>query len=207
MLKKIIYLFFLFPVIAKADIQSHERYYSFLSQGFNIHNYQQCDKLIQSCPVDIFPDPDCVAKILQTKKICQQFARLTDVLGDWLITVKQIASFSLITETTLGDGQNNYYILSKGYLINTNIDPRELDANLAKKYKNTSLFIVNWGEPQYQKNKDGSQSFMVVLNVTDGCLACPRIALATLEFKFSPSGNFIGKQLINFQLTSDSLKK
>jgi len=206
MLKNFVYLLFLFSVVAKAEIK-HEKYYSFLSQGFNIHNYQQCNKLIQSCPVDIFPDGDCVEKILQTKEVCQQFAKLTDALGTTFITIKQIADFSLITEELLADGQNSYYILSNGYLINTNIDPRELDASLAKKYKKTSFFIANWGEPQYQKHKEGSQSFLAELKITEGCLACPSIALATIEFKFSKIGDYLGPQLKKFQLTSNSLKK
>lgn len=207
MFKKIAYLLFLFSALAKADIKSHEHYYSFLSQGFNMNNYQQCNKLIQSCPADIFPDASCVEKIFQTKNVCQQFRKLTDIIGKTLITVKQIASFSLITENFPADGQNNYYILSKGYLIDTNIDPRELDASLAKKYKKTPFFIVNWGEPQYQNNKKGLQSFMVVLDVTDHCLACPRIALATIEFKFNNIGDYLGPQLKSFKLASDSLEK
>ncbi len=207
MIKKMVYLLFLFSIVAKADIKSHERYYAFLSQGFNIHNYQQCDKLIQSCPIDIFPDANCVEKIFQTKDVCQQFRKLTDILDSTLITVKQIADFSLITEEFVADGQNNYYILSKGYLINTNVDPRELDVSLAKKYKKTPFFIVNWGEPQYQKNRDGSQSFLAQLKITDGCLACSSIALATIEFKFNQSGNFIDRKLKDFQLITDSLEK
>lgn len=206
MLKKIIYLLWLFSVVAKADFKSHEQYYSFL-QNFNIHKYQQCNKLILSCPVNPFPDADCVEKIVQTKEVCQQFAKLTDVVGDRLITVKQIAKFSLITETFFGDGQNNYYILNKGYLIRTYIDPRDLDANLDKKYKKTSFFIVNWGEPRYQKNTDGSQNFLAKFRITDGCLACPTIAFATIEFRFSKIGDYLGPKLKSFKLTSDSLKK
>lgn len=206
MFKKIVYLLFLFSIVAKADIKSHQRYYSFLSQ-FNIHNYQQCNKLILSCPGDVFPDADCVEKILQTKEICQQFAKLTNVVGDRLITVKQIAKFSLITETSYGDGQNSYYILSKGYLIRTYIDPRDLDANLEKKYKKTPFFIVNWDEPQYQKNPDGSKNFLAKFLINDGCLACSNIAFATIEFRFSKIGDYLGPKLKSFKLTSDSLKK
>ncbi len=200
MFKKIFYLLFLFSVVAKADIKSHEQYYSFLSQGFNIHNYQQCHKLIQSCLVDVFPDANCIEKILQTKEVCQQFRKLKQVLNSTSITVKQIADFSLITEIFLADGQKNYYILSKGHLITTDIDPRELDVNLAKKYKETPFFIVNYAEPRYQLNKNGTQSFLVTLKITDGCLACPRIALATIEFKFSKIGDYLILQLKKFKL-------
>ena len=63
------------------------------------------------------------------------------------------------------------------------------------------------GEPQYQKNKDGSQSFLAQLKITDGCLACSSIALATIEFKFNQSGNFIRRKLKSFQLITDSLEK
>lgn len=151
-----------FSVVAKADIKSREQYYSFLSQGFNIHKYQQCNKFIQSCPIDVFPDADCIEKILKTKEVCQQFAKLTDLVGDRLFTVKQIGKFSLITETFPGDGQNSYYVLSKGYLIKTYIDPRDLDASL-EKYKKAAFFIVNWGEPQYQKNRGGHKIFLLNL--------------------------------------------
>ena len=206
MLKKIVYLFCLFSAVAKADIKSHEQYYSFL-QGFNIHKYLQCNKLIQSCPMDGFPDADCVEKILQNKEVCQQFAKLTDILNNSLITVKQIAKFFLITETFSGDGQNSYYVLSNGYLIRTYIDPRDLDASLEKKYKKTSFFIVNWGEPRYQKNRDGSQNFLAKFKITDGCLACPSIAFATIEFRFSKMDDYLGPKFKSFKLTSDSLEK
>lgn len=207
MFKKIVYLLFFFSVMAKADIPPHGQYYSFLNQGFNIHNYQQCNKLMQSCPVDIFPDARCLKKVLQTHSVCRQLAQLTDVLDTPFITVKQIANFSLITENFPADGQSSYTILSKGYLINTNIDPRELDVSLAKKYKTTSFFIVNWDEPKYQKNKDESQSFLAKIKITKACLACSSIAFATIEFKFNQSGDYLGPQLKNFQLTSDSLEK
>lgn len=206
MFKKVIYLLFLFSVVAKADIKSHEPYYPFLSKGFNIHNYQRCHHLIQSCPVSIFPDARCLKKVLQTNQVCQQFAKLTDALDNPLITVKQIANFSLITENFPADGQNSYYILSKGYLINTNVDPRELDVNLTKKYKKTSFFIVNVDEPPYQKNKDGSQSFLAKLKITKDCLACTNIAFAIIEFKFNQFDDFIDTQLKSFQLISNSEK-
>ncbi|MEN9917241.1 MAG: hypothetical protein RLY40_1173 [Pseudomonadota bacterium] len=205
MLKKIVYLFCLFSVAAQADIKSHESYYSFLSQGFNIHKYQQCKQLIQSCRRDVFPDADCVEKMLQTKEACQQFAKLTSLLGSWFISVKQIANFSLITETFPGDGQRSYTILSNGHLINVYADPRDLDASLEKKYKKTSFFIVNWGEPKFQKNRDGSQNFLAKFKITDGCLACPSIAFATIEFRFSEIGNYLGPKLKSFKLTSDNL--
>lgn len=204
MLKKIFYLLLLFSVIAKADIKSHQQYYSFLSKRFNIHNYQLCNKFIHSCPIDIFPDLNCVEKILQSKEVCQQFARLTDAIGDQLITVKQIANFFLITQTFPGDGQNNFYILSNGYLIKAYIDPRKLDISLDKKYKKTSFFIVNWGEPKYKKNKEGSHSFLTKLRITDGCLACPSIAFATIEFQFNKKGDYLGPKLKSFKLTSSS---
>lgn len=207
MLKKIVYLLWLFSAVAKADIKSHEQYYSFLSQGFNFHNYQQCNKLILSCPGDAFPDADCVEKILQTKEVCQQFAKLTGVVGDQFITVKQFGKFSLIIQTFFGDGQNSYYILSNGYLIKIYVDPRDLDASLKKKYKNTAFFIVNWGEPRYQKNTDGSKNFLAKFFINDGCLACPSIAFATIEFRFSKIGDYLGPKLKSFKLTSDSLEK
>lgn len=203
MLKKISFLLLLFSVIAKADIQSHQQYYPFLSKGFNIHNYQLCKKFIQSCPVDIFPEPSCVEKIFQTKQVCQQFAKLTDVIGTQFITVKQIAKFFLITQTFPGDGQNSYYLLSKGYLIDTSIDPRNLDLNLGKKYKKNSFFIVNWDEPHYQKNKQGSQSFLAQLRITEGCLACPSIAIAEIEFQFNKKGDYLFTKLKSFKLISD----
>lgn len=207
MLKKIAYLLWLFSAIAKADIKSQESYYSFLNQGFNIHKYQQCNKLIQSCPKNAFPDTDCVKKILQSKEVCQQFAKLTDIVGNWLITVKQIADFFLITETFPGDDQNSYYILSKGYLVKIYVDPRDLEPSLAKKYKKTSFFILNWGEPWYQQNTDGSKIFLAKFKITDGCLACPNIAFATIEFRFSRLGDYLGPKLKSFKLTSDSLEK
>ncbi len=206
MLKKIVYLLWLFSVVAKADIKSHQQYYSFL-QDFNIHKYQQCKQLIQSCPGGVFADVNCVKKILQTKEVCQQFAKLTEVVSDQPITVKQIAKFYLITQNFLGDGQYSYYVLSNGYLIETYIDPRDLDASLEKKYKKNSFFIVNWGEPRYQKNTDGSQNFLAKFRITDRCLACPSIAFAIIEFKFNKRGDYLGPKLKSFKLTSDSLKK
>lgn len=70
--------------------------------------------------------------------------------------------------------------------------------DFAKKYQQASFFIVNWNEPGYSINKDGSHKFTVVLKITEDCLACPTIGWATLGFNFSKEGVLLGIKLDKF---------
>lgn len=203
--KKFGFLLLLLPLFAKADNLPKNNYYPFLKQGFNISSYQKCRTLIRKCPLEgVFPALSCVNKIVGENRVCAQFAKVVDIVSADLTTLlaKQVKGFTLFDVLYTADGQHEYYILSKGHLINTNSDPRSLSDVFAKQYKTTSLFIVNWGEPKYHVNPDGSQHFTTVLKITEGCLACPIIGWATLAFNFTKKGNFLSIKLIHFKPNS-----
>lgn len=177
-------------------------HYPFLAHGFNINNYEKCLVLIRHCPLNgLFQESSCVAQVLRDNKVCWQYEKLTHVLGceptQWSAT--HVKGFTIIDRYFTADGQDWYYIISKDYLIDTNIDPRSLSPALAKKYPKTSFFIVNWGKPQYGVNPDGSQRFTVILRVTDTCLACSVIGWATLEFNFTKEDVFLNSKLESFK--------
>ncbi|MES2998614.1 MAG: hypothetical protein V4700_04755 [Pseudomonadota bacterium] len=205
--KKICFLLLLFSALAKADINTKNNYYPFLAQGFNISHYQKCQSLIRQCPSEgIFPIPSCVKRVVNENKACWQFAKLLKIVdaSPTTLSAKQVKEFTILDLLYTADGQHEYYILSKGNLWNTNIDPRSLSKVIAKQYKQASFFIVNWGEPKYHTNPDGSQRFTAVFRITDGCLACPVIAWPVLTFNFTKEGRFLGARLKNFKLDSEA---
>lgn len=189
-----------FPILAMADINTGRNYYPFLAQGFNITNYQKCMRLTWQCPLQgNFPDESCIMQIMHANKVCEQLEKLSQMLP-FTPTAKQVKGFTVLDLFYIGDGQHAYYIISKGSLINTTIDPRTLNKVLAKKYKKVSFFIVNWAEPKYHVNPDGSQRFTVILRINKDCLACSVIGWATLAFNFTKEGHFLGAKLKDFKL-------
>lgn len=190
--------FFISLQVNAEDINSISHYYSFLSQGLDINAYQKCRDLLNKCPTDNFlPDQQCTKHILRTERVCTQLDKLTQILTNTPIA-KQVKIFTVLDSYHNGDGQHEYYILSKGKLFATTIDPRILNKDFAKKYQQASFFIVNWNEPGYSINKDGSHKFTVVLKITEDCLACPTIGWATLGFNFSKEGVLLGIKLDKF---------
>ena len=85
----------------------------------------------------IFPKESCAMQTLRDNKICWQFKKLAQALdfSPTQLFAKQLAGFTIIDMFFAADGQYNYYIISKGYLIDTSIDPRKLSTVLAKKYQ------------------------------------------------------------------------
>jgi hypothetical protein len=206
MIKNFLILLFLFPLqVNAANIKSASNYYPFLAQGFDITSYQKCKDLFEQCPVDgSSQDKACIRQILRTKKICNQLEKISQILT-FIPTAKQVEAFTIFDLYYSGDGQHEYYILSKGNLLATTIDPRTLNKDFARKYRHTSFFIVNWSEPNYYVNADGSQKLTVVLKITEGCLACSLIGWATLGFNFTKEGVLLGIELEHFKLGSKSL--
>lgn len=196
----IVFLFILFslPVTAE-NLNATNHYYPFLAQGFDINSYQQCKDLLNKCPVENFlPTQGCIKQILGTKKACIQLGKISQILTNIPIA-KQVKAFTVFDSSHIGDGQHEYYILSKGNLFTTAIDPRLLDKDFASKYKQASFFIVNWSEPSYSVNADGSQKFTALLRITKDCLACPIIGWATLGFNFTKEGALLGIKLDHFK--------
>lgn len=198
----ILFLPLAFPAMLRAGIASQCKYPDFLSSGFNINNYNQCYKLISQCPSNgLLRDKTCVDKIVSTIPVCQQFGKLAQErkIPANQISAKQMGNFTIINVTFPADGQNSYYIISpNGCFINTNIDPRKLDKSLNENYQKTNFMIVNWGEPSYQRNTDGTQTIRVTLKITDTCIACPLIGYAVINFDFDDYGKLLNQNLVSF---------
>jgi hypothetical protein len=199
-IKKIIIFLVLCPLhLNAADIKSKNNDYPFLAQGFDITFYQKCKDLIAKFPVDHFyHDKLLISKVSRTQKVCNQLENISQTFAV-IPAAKQVKAFTIFDLYHSGDSQHEYYILSKVNLLATAVDPRTLNTDLAKKYNKTSFFIVNWSEPQYYVNVDGSQKFTVVLKITESCLACPIIGWATLGFNFTKEGVLRGIELERFQ--------
>lgn len=194
-------LLFIVSVSANA-LQPTCKKYSFLSGGFNIDNYKTCRALIQKCPTNgVLPETVCVNRVIVNNKVCNQFRSLAKALEMpvSVITVRKKSNYRIVNVTYIADGQHQYYLISpKGCMINTKIDPREIDKALAEKYKDTKFLVVNWRQPIYKKTADGV-TFLVPLRITDTCLACKVIGFATIKYKFDKKGNFLKASLDKFK--------
>lgn len=208
---KFIALLFLFvsPTLLFAENLPDCKFPAYLTKGFDLNRYKQCDRLTKQCPGDgILHERKCVDGVVKRNTSCDQFAKLVADLNIPAnqVTAASLAEFTVITITFPADGQFSYYLISpNGCLLNTKLDPRTLDSNLNAKYQNTSFMITHWGEPQYQSNPDGTPSITTILRVTESCIACPLIGYAKIKFDFDKHGNLVRKSLVSFN--QDAAKK
>jgi len=185
------------PGFAFAMPSEQCKFHPFIKNGFNIQDYKRCATRIHQCPVKgILPDNACVQKVIAEHPYCAQLAKISHVIGSdpSVVSAKEVGSgFVIIDQAFLADGQNTYYLISpKGCLIKTNRDPRDFSTALKKQYPDTDFIIVNWGEPKLLHQADGDkQSFMTVLKITKGCLACELIGYAKIHFDFTTQGDLI----------------
>lgn len=198
-------LLMLFPLFAAAaDSTAICNKPSFLKPGFNLNDYNLCKQHISSeCPnKGMFPDETCVSKVLKENSVCKQLNMLAQTINmpPSAVNAKAVANFTLIDAAFTADGQHQYYIISRdGCLVNTLVDPRNLDKALAKRYQKNSFVIVTWKEPTYQRLANGEQIFTAIFKVTDGCIACSIVGWAKVEFHFSKNDALTKTVLVSFK--------
>ena len=177
-----------------------------LGTTLNFANYQQCSALLKNCPKQgAFYQPSCIQQVVSKNPICQQLNTLANQLNTTpdAISVNKINNIQVITVQFFADGQYKYYLLTpQNNLIDTAVDPRNLDSTLAKKYVKSNFMITSSGVPVPHVNKDGSQNFNVSLRITNGCLACPVIGIANTQFRFDTQGKLSVTRLVSFIPTS-----
>jgi hypothetical protein len=198
-----VFIILLLPMLPAAANNIQCMHLPFLAQGFNFSNYKHCQTLIHQCPASgPLPDSSCAEKVSKKNRVCKQTRELSKKIGMpiTVLEAKQLANFIIVTVYFLADGQEQSYIITpQSCLIDTNIDPRKFSKDFAKKYRNTSFFIVNWGKPHYQIHSNGTQSFRVLLRLTNTCLACSVIGFAEVRFNFAKDGKLIGIALESFK--------
>lgn len=179
----------------------------FLANGFSLENYQQCKKVIATCPNNgPFPDIDCVNKVTAKHPFCTQLTALSDAIGTEpsLITAESYPPLTVIDRFFPGDGQDQYYIISAdGCLIDSFIDPRGLNNAVKRKNKGTPFIITSGGDPTVQRNPDGTQTVKIKLRISDGCVACEIIGWATITLQFDKQGKVVDSSLEKFTHDDD----
>ncbi|QLH42640.1 MAG: hypothetical protein HWD59_07915 [Coxiellaceae bacterium] len=192
----------LFSTAALADTNQLCKPTPFLNPGFDFKAFAQCQKFINKCPhMGAIVNETCVNKQVKKQSVCSQAQQLAKTLNVSVsqLTATQVNQLTQFTVVFPADGQQQFYLLTPEHcVIDTVIDPRKLDSNLAKQYKDKSFMMTTWGKPQYHTNADGSQSVDILLKITDQCVACPTLGWATLEFTTAKDGSFLQARLKNF---------
>lgn len=173
----------------------------FLNSGFDLKKYKACTTLMNQCPAaGALPSPSC-AKEISKEPACQQLNKLAQAVNADLnqISTKQDGPFTLVDIYFPADGQNHYYIVTPQHcLIDTVVDLKKLNQKLAQQYPKTAFMTLNWDEPRYRIESDGTHNFYAHLVVTDTCVACKVLGYAKLKFNFAKQGNLIGVHLLEF---------
>lgn len=181
----------------------------FLKKGFNMSNYNSCRIRIQQCPSQgPVPENSCVDQVVKQHSVCNQLKILGELLhaDPSALTIEKQGSFALIDHFFTADGHHNYLIITPlGCIIDTNIDPINLNSSLKEQYKHLQLVFVNWSKPVFQSKIDKTQYFTVLIRVTKNCLACQIIGWAKVSFVFNHSGNL--KNIVLESFSRDIPKK
>lgn len=190
------------PILANAAPPECKDYL-FLKRGFYMNDYKICQESLKQCPLNgDMPDLACIDAIAKNNRACHQLDKLSKVINGNPSTLSAVSAgrFAIIDQILPADGQHSFYIISpRGCLVETNIDPRELDRSLLRKYRRKDLMTVNWESPKRHINTDGSQSFTALLKITDTCVACEVIGWAKIRFDFDKKGELIQTELESFR--------
>lgn len=186
----VLFSFVSFFVHAASDWYQH---HDFLDGGFKMDEYNQCRQFIKKCAVPkghLFPDQECIDKILDENQSCQQTQKLLMTIDFYYngFSAEKVGKYVLIDAMTVADAQNNYYIVTEsGYLVNTVIDPTSFQAKFKKKYKKDSDIITNFNQPKQVTSLKGKDIFTTVLSARE-CVACHTNLCIKVDFVFSQSG-------------------
>lgn len=198
MFKKIIFTILVF-FAASIDNAAQSECQHQLTKPFDAKSFQACQQLIKSCiTTGPLPDQTCAANQIKQHSICQQsdeLASLLDVDVSQLKLTKIVQQFVLVKSTYPADGAETYSIITpKRCVINTVIEPRDIDKSFMPKYKKEDFYTENKGEPTITTNKM-NVIFSVPLVMHKQCRACEIIAKPTIVFKFTEQGNLISTRL------------
>lgn len=201
------FLMLLFSTVTMAsdDTKPYLSYHSSLSPKFSVDNYKTCNLLLKSCPTEgMFRKKSCVGAVLRNNKVCTQFKKLSEILDTQptLLNIKNIGNLTIVNSPTIADGQDHYYIMANGVLINMNIDPRILSRSLRARYNKKTWITVNWGKPIYKVTSNNTKTVTVTVRVSDTCLACSIIGFAKIQFNFTKTNRLINVELITFSKNS-----
>lgn len=171
-----------------------------LAPGINMKAYQLCSKQLNTCQKEgAFLNKDCVKKVM-TIQACTQLQKIADhvQISPEMLSLKQYGSYKVVALNYPADGGQGYYIVSpQGCFVNTNIDPRSLDAKLKQKYSNTEFF-TEASAPIYKQHG----RFVSQIQVKKVCRACELIGTAQVLFDFSKSGKQMNASLLKFEPAS-----
>lgn len=188
-------VFLLLPLFAIANVNFPCKKLSFLKNGLDLADLNKCHNLLKNCPANgPFPNQNCVKQIVARNPICYQLNQLSKYLNGSpsTISASPINRYTLIDQFFPADGQNSYYVITpQNCLINTKIDPRNLDPKLRKAYKNTPFIIVNFQKPNFVRRSNGRERMFATLKITKTCLACEVIGYARIQFDFDNKGRLV----------------
>ncbi len=173
-----------------------------LNVGLNEKDYEDCSDKMNACPkTATLEDKSCVSEVVKKEKSCKQLVKIAQLINvdPNMISIKQKSHFSMINVSFAADGGHTYYILSpRGCLINTMVDPRDINSGIKKRYSKMDLYIDNNGEPSYT-NKRGIQRFSAAIQAKKQCRACDVIANAQINFDFNKDGKWLRTTLNQFK--------
>lgn len=195
-------LLFLMPSLAFCIPVIECKNLSFLKPSFMINNAEKCQLLLSKCPLQNgSPDPLCIKKTINANKICYQLNMLAKFIhaSPFFIKLQAINNFILVDQKFIADNQDSYYLITpRNCLINTKVDPRNLNAELEKQYKNTAFVIMNWSKPEISITKEGVYQVSSTLKINKACLACGTVGFAEIHFYFSAQGKLSHVSLVRF---------
>ncbi len=173
-----------------------------LSHGINLTAYQQCVTKITRCPKNgVFLDGTCVNKMTEQEASCQQLGEIAkeiNVSADFL-HLQQQDGFTIIDALFPADGGHLYALLSPhGCLIDTVVDPRDLNPTVKKQYATKDFFLEAKDKPNYLLKPNGTQQFTIDILVKNQCRACELIGTAKIAFDFSKDGKWMKTEMLSF---------
>lgn len=172
------------------------------AKDFNVNDYNNCITSVYQCPKNgPFYDNTCVEKAAAQNSTCKSVSAIAKAVNASItqLSFSPVDNYNIVTVTYPADGQVQNYILSpKGCLVDTVVDPRKLSKNLNSQYSTKELMIVNTELPTGKKHDDGSETFSVLLRVTEDCLACNVLGWANVIFTFDSAGNLLSTTLKHF---------
>jgi hypothetical protein len=172
-----------------------------LKNGINYSDYQQCKTSLNTCPKHgAFIDDNCLKEKSQ-QAFCQQLvdvAKQLETSAEMLSFDKQ-ENFTILHVTYPADGGNQYYLLSpKNCLINTLVDPRDLDASVKTKYAKKDFYLEVIDEPKFSTIANSNKQFTISVEARDQCRACKVIGTGNVAFTFTGNGEWVSTKLLSF---------
>lgn len=154
------------PVVFAAPIpKSNVQQVPLTAKKFSYVEYQRCQKEELHACVDLIS----LAGVLNTDSRLLQVTPITQ-------------NVMLVQKHYPADGQNQYYLLqSNGKLIDTIIDPRDVNSMLKGMYVDYAFMVTSNGKLTIKKQK-AKTLVIVPLRITRACIACELIANASLMF-------------------------